>query len=73
MKNCRLMITVKDEQVGIEGEDISLMELVELCGVLQVTAGTAALKRGMDMEDVKNNMLDVHLAAMCMLEERKEM
>ena len=28
------------------------------------------LKRGLDMDDVKNNMLDIHLAAMETIEEQ---
>jgi hypothetical protein len=32
--------------------------------------GMEGLKRGLDMDDVKNNMLDIHLAAMETLEEQ---
>lgn len=71
MKDCKLVMTVKNNRVGMEGENISIVELLELCGVLQVMAGKAAQKRGMDIEDVKDNMLDVHLAAMQGLKEEE--
>lgn len=71
MEDCRLELTVKDGKVGLKGENLSLVELVGLCGVLQVIAGTDALKRGMDLDTVKNNMLDVHLEAMRRLDDVK--
>ena len=35
-----------------------------------IALGMEGLKRGLDMDDVKNNMLDIHLAAMETLEEQ---
>lgn len=69
MQDCRLVLTVKDGKVGVQGETLSLVELAGLCGVLQVIAGTDALNRGMDIDDVKSNMLDVHLEAMRRLDD----
>lgn len=69
VEDCRLELTVKDGKVGLKGENLSLVELAGLCGVLQVIAGTDALKRGMDLDTVKNNMLDVHLEAMRRLDD----
>lgn len=64
MRNCRVVITVSNDVVNIEGEDISVEELATLSGFLQVFVGTEGLKRGLDIDDVKDNMLDIHFAAM---------
>lgn len=69
MKDCRLTLMSKDGKVTMEGENVSMVELAELSGVLQIIAGEAAMARGADIDDVKNNMLDIHLAAMAQVEE----
>ncbi len=48
----------------------SVLRLAQIAGFLQVFVGMEGLKRGLDMDDVKNNMLDIHLAAMETLEEQ---
>lgn len=70
MKDCRLVITVSDDVVSFEGQNISIEELAAVSGFLQVFIGTEGLKRGLDMDEVKNNMLDIHLAAMETIEEQ---
>lgn len=70
MKDCRLVITVSDDVVNFEGQNISIEELAVVSGFLQVFIGTEGLKRGLDMDEVKNNMLDIHLAAMETIEEQ---
>ncbi len=70
MEDCRLTVAVRDGTVGFEGEDISIEELAALTGFLQVFVGMEGLKRGLDMDDVKSNMLDIHFAAMEMIEEQ---
>lgn len=70
MKDCRLVITVSDDVVNFEGQNISIEELAAVSGFLQVFVGTEGLKRGLDMDEVKNNMLDIHLAAMETIEEQ---
>lgn len=70
MKDCRLVIMVSDDVVSFEGQNISIEELAAVSGSLQVFIGTEGLKRGLDMDDVKNNMLDIHLAAMETIEEQ---
>ena len=64
MRDCKLIVTVRDDKVNFEGQDISVEELAQIAGFLQVFVGMEGLKRGLDMDDVKNNMLDIHLAAM---------
>lgn len=70
MKDCRLVIMVSNDVVSFEGQNISIEELAAVSGFLQVFIGTEGLKRGLDMDDVKNNMLDIHLAAMETIEEQ---
>lgn len=70
MKDCRLVITVSDDVVSFGGQNISIEELAAVSGFLQVFIGTEGLKRGLDMDEVKNNMLDIHLAAMETIEEQ---
>lgn len=70
MKDFRLVITVSDDVVNFEGQNISIEELAAVSGFLQVFIGTEGLKRGLDMDEVKNNMLDIHLAAMETIEEQ---
>lgn len=70
MRDCKLTMSVRDDVVNFEGESISVEELAGLAGFLQVFVGTEGLKRGLDMDDVKNNMLDIHLAAMDTIEEQ---
>lgn len=70
MKDCKIVITVQNGVINIEGQGVSLEELAVMSGFLQAFAATEALKQGMDIDEVKNNMLDIHLAAMETLEEQ---
>lgn len=70
MKDCSLVIKVSNDVVRFEGQNISIEELAAVSGFLQVFIGTEGLKRGLDMDEVKNNMLDIHLAAMETIEEQ---
>ena len=63
-KNCRLTIEVKDGKVLTEAEFVDMVDLATMCGALQLLMGLEALSRGTSLEDVKDNMLDIHLAAM---------
>lgn len=64
MRDCRLIITVRDDKIRLDSQDASIVELAGIAGYLQVIVGMEGLQRGLDMDDVKNNMLDIHLAAM---------
>ena len=70
MRDCKLIVTVRDDKVNFEGQDISVEELAQIAGFLQVFVGMEGLKRGRDMDDVQLNMRDIHLAAMDTLEEQ---
>ena len=68
MQDCSLTMRVVNDEITFEGRDISLVELSAMAGFLQVFIGTEAVKRGTDIEDVKDNVLDIHLTAMQELE-----
>lgn len=70
MQDCKLIVTVRNDKVNFEGQNISVEELAQITGFLQVFVGMEGLKRGLDMDDVKNNMLDIHLASMETLEKQ---
>lgn len=70
MRDCMLTITVRRDEVNFDGRDISIEELAQIAGFLQVFVGREGLTHGLDMDDVKNNLLDIHLAAMEALEEQ---
>ena len=72
MKDCRLTLTVKQGKVNVQAENISLVELAKMAGTVQMMAGMEALKRGQDLDWVKDRMLDIHLAAMELLERQEE-
>lgn len=69
MKDCSLTLTVRDGKVKMDGRGVSVVELAELSGILQILAGEAAMARGVGLDEVKDNMLDIHLAAMAQAEE----
>ena len=73
MKDCRLTITVKNDDIRCKMENVSVVELAALSGYLQILVGQAAIARGMDMEDIKNNLLDIYLESMNSLEEQLKM
>lgn len=64
MEDCSLLVTVRDDQLHFEAQDISLEGLANMAGFLQVFAGRESLKRGLSLDDIKDHMLDIHLAAM---------
>lgn len=63
-KNCRLILEVKDGKVLTQAEFADMVDLATMCGALQLLMGLEAVSRGNSLEDVKDNMLDIHLAAM---------
>lgn len=64
MQDCSLTIRVVNDEITFDGREISLVELSAMAGFLQVFIGIEAIKRGTDIEDVKDNVLDIHLTAM---------
>ena len=72
MSDCKVIIEVKDEVIRIEGASISVEELASISGFLQVFVGQEGLGRGLDIDEVKNKMLDIHLAAMEILEHQSQ-
>lgn len=70
MKDCRLTITVRNDDIRCEMENISMVELATLSGYLQMLVGQEAIARAVDIEEVKTNLLDVHLESMISLEDQ---
>lgn len=70
MKDCRLTITVRNDDIRCEMENISMVELATLSGYLQMLVGQEAIARGVDIEEVKTNLFDVHLESMISLEDQ---
>ena len=70
VRDYRLTMTVKGDVFTVTAEGISMVELAEAAGFLQVFAGQEGLRRGLDIDEVKDNMLDIHLAAMETIEEQ---
>lgn len=55
--------------VHITPHGVSMENLVYISGVLQQYTGLEVLERGVDLDTIKDHMLDVHLAAMDALTE----
>ena len=64
MEDCRLTMAVRGDKIEMAGEDVSMEDLAKMAGFLQVFVAVEGLKRGLGVDDVKDNMLDIHLAAM---------
>ena len=64
VNDCKLLLQVKSGKVLIQAEQCGMVELATMCGALEQLMGMEAINRGMDLEDVRTNMLDIHLAAM---------
>lgn len=58
-----------DGDVHITQHGVSMENLVYISGVLQQYTGLEVLRRGVDLDVIKDHMLDVHLAAMDALTE----
>lgn len=70
MKNCKLIMEIRDGKVLTRASEIDMVQLATLCGALEQLMGLKALKHGKSLDDVKDNMLDIHLAAMQALTEQ---
>lgn len=70
MQDCKLILEVKNDKVLFQAEHIDMVELATMCGALQQLMGLEAYRRGKSLDDVKDNMLDIHLASMEALTEQ---
>lgn len=59
----------EDGDANIVPHNVTMMQLAVMTGALQQYAGLAALSGGTDLDTVKDNLLDVHFAAMDILTE----
>lgn len=70
MQDCRLTIDVKDNAVTIRAENIGIGEASVLYGLYGRYIGMHAVRLGSTLDQVKNTLLDIHLAAMQLLTEQ---
>jgi hypothetical protein len=54
----------------MQAQNMDMVGLATMCGALEQTMGLDAVRRGMPLEDVRDHMLDIHLAAMDALAEQ---
>ena len=69
-KESRLLIVLKEGKIEFRVENIDMVKLATMCGALEQLIGVAAIRRGVSLDDVKDSMLDIHLAAMQTLTEQ---
>lgn len=69
MKDCKVTIEVKNEQIEIRATQITIEEMAVLNGYLQNFVGVSAYKRGKSLDDIKDSLLDIYLAAIVTIEE----
>ena len=70
MQDCRLVLEAKGGKVSVTAEHMDMVGLATMCGIVEQFMGAEALRRGKSLEDVKDSMLDIHLAAMDSLTEQ---
>ena len=70
MNNCRLVLEMRNNEVAMQAEHMDMAELAIMCGILEQLVGMAAFHRGISVDDIKDNMLDIHLSAMDALTEQ---
>lgn len=69
-KESRLLIVLKEGKVEFRAENTDMVELATMCGALEQLMGVEAIRRGKSLDDVKDSMLDIHLATMQTLTEQ---
>lgn len=67
-----MKIVRNEKGIFFEFKDADMTDRVVMCGALQQTIGLEAYKRGMNMDDVRDNMLELHLKAMEQLKEQAD-
>lgn len=74
MNDFQIIIRSKRGKIGIDagGEKITMEDLATACGIMQILAGEMSMRQGRSLDDVKDAMLDIHLAAMQKLMDDQE-
>lgn len=70
MNDCRLVLEIRDGEIRVESERVSLVELAFFCGALEQITGLDAYRRGKPLDDIKTDMLELHQKAMEGLEDQ---
>lgn len=74
MNDFQIIIRAKQGNIGIDagGEMITMEDLATTCGVIQILAGEMSMRQGKNLDEVRDAMLDIHLAAMQKLMDDQE-
>lgn len=64
MEDCRLVATIRNDRVDFQGFNTGMEELTNISGYLQRLIAERAVARGMSIDDVRDAMWDVYIAAM---------
>lgn len=64
MEDCRLVATVRNGRVDFQGFNTGMEELTNISGYLQRLIAERAVACGMSVDDVRDAMWDVYIAAM---------
>lgn len=75
MKNlngCKVTLTGQDGGIHIEAEKITMEELAVFSGFLQHFLGCEAIRRGKNLDEAKDGLLDIYLATCDLLEKGGE-
>lgn len=68
-----LFIEFRDDGgVSVKPHHVTMEQLVFCAGALQNYVGMVAVENGVNLDEVRDRMLDVHLAAMSMLQDAAE-
>lgn len=70
MNDFRIFLQVKDGKLDVMAEDdsaISIKDLAETCGILYLLIGDICMRKGADLEQVKDSLTDMHQASILQL------
>ena len=65
----RIELVREDGTIRMGGTDVSMEDMARMLGVFAAIVAAEAVKRGMGVEEVKDAMLDIFLAATARLDE----
>lgn len=74
MNDFQIIIRAKHDRISIDagGEKITMEDLATACGTMQIIAGEMSMRQGKSLDEVKDALLDIYLAAMQKLMDDQE-
>lgn len=64
MEESKIVLEMKDGRIDMDMEHVTVGALLVMCGAMQAMAGRYMMEHGAEMEEVKDNLLDIFLASM---------